>query len=477
MEAIEGRKFGPYQIEEHIGEGGMATVYRAFDEVHARHVAIKVLSPYAAQETQFKTRFRRETEVLKGLRHENVMPILDWGEFDEYIYIVMPLMSEGTLRERMQAGPLPLTVVADVMHQMASALAFTHAHGVIHRDIKPSNILIDSQGKAILTDFGFARVENTSHSLTGSALIGTPAYMSPEQCRGEPAGPLSDQYSVGIILYQMVTGTLPYEADTPLGVVILHATETLPPPSDFKSDLPLRVEAVILKALEKEPKDRYPSVAALDAAFQAAVAESDASFSDRIKSIRLDRPTQVFDGVGYRIRRFLRRKNALRRLRVVLITLLLLLMAGGFWWGFRNGFFGDGDDPASGQISAQDSTQSESLLATISALSVLNAPESGTDIAPQEVETRVALTLAVLLATEEAQTPSATSYLEKDVIRTAQAAAMQTASAQPTATMTAKPPTATPKPPGPGPSGPADDSEKCLPNKPPGHPHYCTPSP
>jgi serine/threonine protein kinase len=349
---------------------------------------------------------------------------------------------------------------------------------VIHRDIKPSNILIDSQGKAILTDFGFARVENTSHSLTGSALIGTPAYMSPEQCRGEEAGPLSDEYSMGIILYQMVSGTLPYEADTPLGVVILHATEPLPPPSDFKPDLPLRVEAVILKALEKEPKDRYPSVAALDEAFQTAVAESDASFSDRLRSVRLDRPTQIFDGVGYRIRRFLRRRTTMRRLRIALISLFLLVVAGGFWWGYSSGYFSGNSDPALQPVGAQDGTQSEALLSTISALSTLNAPEIGTDIPAEEIETRVALTLAALLATEEAQTPTVTSFSEKDIIRTVQAEAMLTASAQPTATATVFVPTSTPKPPDLGPSDPIeDDDDKCLPGKPPGHPHYCTPAP
>jgi serine/threonine protein kinase len=175
MTELVGKQLGRYRIVEEVGHGGMAVVYRAIDGEENREVAIKVLSPYVAQEPKFKARFEQEIQVLRHLRHGNIVPILDYCEAGEYAYIVMPFMVAGTLQQRLVGSPLPLSAAADILHQISQALDYAHAHGVVHRDIKPSNVLITDEGKVMLSDFGFARVIDTSISLTGSALIGTPA--------------------------------------------------------------------------------------------------------------------------------------------------------------------------------------------------------------------------------------------------------------------------------------------------------------
>jgi len=180
-----GKTLGSYTILEQIGQGGMSSVFKALDLDNQNHVAVKVLSPYIAHEQRFRARFEREVKLLRRLQHSNIVPILDFGETEGLAYIVMPLIGTGTLHDRLQNGPLDVQTGARVTAQVASALSLAHSMGVIHRDVKPSNVLLDQEGNALLSDFSFAHHQDASQNLTGSALIGTPAYMSPEQCRGD----------------------------------------------------------------------------------------------------------------------------------------------------------------------------------------------------------------------------------------------------------------------------------------------------
>jgi serine/threonine protein kinase len=226
---LAGKTIAFYSILEKIGQGGMSSVFRAVDVRDRRPVAVKVLSPYIAHEPRFKARFEREIRLLTRLQHPNIMPILDFGEVYGLAYIVMPYIGSGTLGDRLLKGPLDPTDGSRIVQQLASALASAHAAGVIHRDVKPSNVLLDAAGNALLSDFSFAHQTDASQNLTGSALIGTPAYMSPEQCRGEPIDARSDQYALAVVLYQMTTGRLPFEGDTPMATALKHVNEPLRP--------------------------------------------------------------------------------------------------------------------------------------------------------------------------------------------------------------------------------------------------------
>lgn len=391
MSNLVGKKLGHYHILETVGRGGMATVYRAYDPKADREVAIKVLSPYIAQEPKFKARFVQEANLLIDLRHPNIVPVLDYGEEDAFAYIVMPYMTAGTLAERMYKGPLPLSVAYEVLQQLAGALDYAHSNKVIHRDIKPSNILIDEDGRAMITDFGFARVTDESLSITGSGLIGTPAYMSPEQCRGEDASRLSDQYGFGVMLYQMTTGSLPFEADTPLGVVIMHATEPLTPPREIFPELPKRVEAVIMKVLDKDPGNRYSSMVALKEAFHSAISDKAGPASQTV----LDHPTAVLNGFAVRWTKF---RIKLREAWKPSYIIFLALLAVSYFVYFQLAAEGGGLQIQTPTANGSAMVFSADLLATIDALNTENAPVEGTLLAPGEIETLVAGTMSALMA-------------------------------------------------------------------------------
>jgi serine/threonine protein kinase len=274
MESLEGLKLGHYHILEQIGQGGMTSVFKAIDTVRDETVAVKVLSPYVSQDPKFGARFQQEVELLLELKHSNIVPILDYGKINGYAYIVMPFMPRGTLYNRLQGGPLTPQEGVQIVDDIVSALQYAHDHGIVHRDVKPSNILLSDDGHAMLSDFGFAHVIDLSVSLTGSALIGTPSYMSPEQCQGNKLTPGTDQYSLGILLYQICTGHLPFTGDTPMAIAVQHINEPLPRPRAANPRIPRDVERVLNKALRKRPSERYQSISDLGQAFHVAVEAS-----------------------------------------------------------------------------------------------------------------------------------------------------------------------------------------------------------
>jgi serine/threonine-protein kinase len=252
----------------------MAAVYRAHDTTRNRFVALKLVAPHLTADPNFERRFRREAQLLMRLKHPNIIPVEDAGEADDYAYLVMPFLQVGTLTDWLREGPTSIRHGARLMAQIADALQYAHDRGIVHRDVKPSNILLDDQGNALLSDFGLARIEEPGASLTGSMMVGTPAFMSPEQVRGDKAGPLSDQYSLGVILYLLTTGQLPFDGDVPIAVALKQLNEPMPLVRAVSPNVPESVERVILKATAKLPSDRFKSVAAMNRAFQAAVAHA-----------------------------------------------------------------------------------------------------------------------------------------------------------------------------------------------------------
>lgn len=268
---LNGERLGPYQLVEQVGAGGMAAVFRAVDSRSGVERAVKVLSPSIGNDEQFVRRFRREGKLLARLKHPHIIPVLDYGETGKKFYLVMPFIEGETLQRKLVHRRFSEAEIRRWIRQVAGALEFAHQRGVIHRDVKPSNVLVDKSGDAYLMDFGLARLAESSGSLTGSLLLGTPAYVSPEQARSERIDARTDQYSLGVILFQLVTGRLPFETDTPMATVMKHIREAPPQPRSLNPDLPPAAEKVILKCLAKAPGDRFLSVGEAARTFEAAL--------------------------------------------------------------------------------------------------------------------------------------------------------------------------------------------------------------
>jgi hypothetical protein len=248
----------------------MATVYKAHQIALDRLVALKVLPAFFAEEPGFRERFQREAITVAQLRHPNILTIFDYGEENGVAFIVTEYVDGGTLSGRL-GEPVAVDEVCDLLGPVASALDYAHERGVIHRDVKPSNILIAADGAPILADFGLAQMMGSLPRLTQTGtLAGTPEYMAPEYAGGEPAGPATDQYSLAIVAYEMLTGRVPFSADTPLAVLLAQTDRPLPPPRSINPALNERVETVLMRALAKRPLDRYPSVSEFISELRAA---------------------------------------------------------------------------------------------------------------------------------------------------------------------------------------------------------------
>lgn len=273
MPDLIGRELGPYRVLEQLGVGGMATVYKAYHAAMDRYVAIKVLPEHLAREAGFRARFEREARTIARLEHRHILPVYDVAEDDGVPYLVMRFTDGGDLADLIAAGGLTTARAAELVAQVADALAYAHSLGVIHRDVKPANVLIGRDGDALLSDFGIAKIYSDTSQLTGEGMmVGTPAYMAPEQLRGQAVDARTDIYSLGVVLYQALTGECPFIAETPLAVALMHIHNPLRPPRQLNPAIPEPIERVVLRALAKNPDDRFQDCVVFARALRAAVA-------------------------------------------------------------------------------------------------------------------------------------------------------------------------------------------------------------
>ena len=250
---------GRYRIQRKLGAGGMADVYLAEDQELGRRVAIKILNGRHANDDQFIERFRREAKNAAALNHPNIVSIYDRGEAEETYYIAMEFLDGRTLKELIVSrGAAPVNVAVEYARQILSALRFAHRHGIVHRDIKPHNVMVDGEGRVKVTDFGIARA-GTSQMTEAGSIVGTAQYLSPEQARGGEVDPRSDLYSLGIVLYELLTGKTPFDGETPVEIAMKHLSTAPKPPSTLRPDVPPELDMVVMRALAKNPDDRYQS--------------------------------------------------------------------------------------------------------------------------------------------------------------------------------------------------------------------------
>jgi serine/threonine-protein kinase len=256
---------GRYRIVRKLGAGGMADVYLAEDQELGRRVAIKILNSRHGNDDQFIERFRREAKNAAALNHPNIVSIYDRGEAEDTYYIAMEYLDGRSLKELIVGhGPAPINVAIEYGRQILSALRFAHRHGIVHRDIKPHNVLVDREGRVKVTDFGIARAGTSQMTETGS-IVGTAQYLSPEQARGGEVDQRSDLYSLGVVLYELLTGKTPFEGDTPVEIAMKHLSNVPEPPSALRKDVPHDLDMIVMRALAKDPEDRYQNADEMEA--------------------------------------------------------------------------------------------------------------------------------------------------------------------------------------------------------------------
>ncbi len=328
---------GRYKIVEKIGRGGMANIYKAEDVVLNRTVAVKTLHPQFAQDKDFVARFKREAQAAASLNHPNIVSIYDWGCEDATYFIVMEHLEGWDLKQLIKAqAPLPVDEVIEIANQVCSAVEFAHQRNVIHRDIKSQNIIITPQGQAKVTDFGIARAGAAGMTQTGS-VMGTAEYISPEQAQGIEVGKATDIYSLGIVLYEALTGSLPFKGENSLAVAMKQVKEKPLPPTILNLEIPVPLEAIILKALEKNPADRYPSAEAVRKDLLRASKGIPIEATPTL--FREDGETKVLPTTevrGAQKSAPMKKSNGAKWLPWAMLVLMAILLAFGGYWIYRS---------------------------------------------------------------------------------------------------------------------------------------------
>ncbi len=266
-----------YELKEVVGQGGMSTVYKAHDSLLERNVALKVLHHQYNEDEDFVERFKREARSVAQLQHPNIVTVIDRGEEDGRQYIVFEFIDGENLKELVvRKGRLDVRDALDIALEIARGLAFAHERGLVHRDVKPQNVLLNGDGRAKVTDFGIARSLDVEHGVTQTGtILGTSNYIAPEQASGQPVDAHTDVYSLGIVLYEMLTGEVPFPGESFVAIAMKHIQEPAPSVLDVRGDVPLRVAGMIDRALEKDPNQRFPTMTAFAAEIEASLAELD----------------------------------------------------------------------------------------------------------------------------------------------------------------------------------------------------------
>lgn len=329
MSELIGQTLGRYKVLEEIGRGGMgAIVYKALDTELDRIVAIKILPSFLVRDPEYLERFRREAQATAQLDGPHILNVFDYGEKDGYTYLVMSYISGGTLQDRL-GRPMAIEEVVDIISQVGEGLAFAHKRGVVHRDIKPGNILLTEDGQAVIADLGIAKILAASPLTKTSTVIGTPEYMSPEQGIGaKNVDERSDIYALGVMLYEMLTGQVPFQADTPLALVHKHVYEPPPLPHSLNPTIPPAIERVVLKALDKKPEARYQNVEQM---VEALCKAANRPVPEWVGKAHVEPPTRRESRVGLVFPRVGRQGLAI--LGVLAIVCLLLL---GGWFAYQS---------------------------------------------------------------------------------------------------------------------------------------------
>ncbi len=270
---LSGRAIRGYELGERVGAGGFGVVYRAVQPLIEREVAVKIILPQYANHPDFIRRFEAEAQLVARLEHPHIVPLYDYWREPAVAYLVMRLLRGGSLQEALKEGPLPLESVIHILDQIGAALLTAHRAGVIHRDIKPANILLDQDGNGYLADFGIAKNLNLEDQTLAGEVLGSPAYLSPEQIKAGAIKPQTDIYCLGVMLYELLTGQKPFQGPTPIAYIQQHLDMPLPPLIEHRADLPPALDPVIRKATAKDPAERYPDIAGLLDDFYLALAE------------------------------------------------------------------------------------------------------------------------------------------------------------------------------------------------------------
>jgi serine/threonine protein kinase len=382
---MQPEKIGIYQIKSELGRGGMATVYCGYDSRFEREVAVKVLPQELLHaDPQFRLRFEREAKIIAQLEHTAIVPVYDVGESDGQPYFVMRYMNGGSLSERIKAGVFTLEEAIQILSAIAPALDEAHSKGIVHRDIKPSNILFDKRGNPYISDFGIAKLSQAqAGNVTGSAIIGTPAYMAPEQAQGTEVDGRADIYALGIILFEMLTGKQPYEADTPMAVAIKHITDPVPHIRQSNPKLPEGMETVIQKAMAKNKNDRYSTAIELTEALR----EVARNITTKLPAPPV--PTKVVQQSEPTIKapiKALPPKKAFNAFFVIVPVVAIAALAGGFFLYNATRAPAQTQEPSSTATSAPQNTETPTSVSEATTVPVV-IEATNTQAAPLPTET------------------------------------------------------------------------------------------
>ena len=380
---MQPEKIGIYEVKSELGRGGMATVYCAYDPRFEREVAVKVLPRELLHaDPQFRLRFEREAKIIAQLEHSAIVPVYDVGEAEGQPFFVMRYMNGGSLSERIKAGVFSIDEAAKILEVIAPGLDEAHSKGIVHRDIKPSNILFDRRGIPYISDFGIAKLTQAqSGSVTGSAIIGTPAYMAPEQAQGNEVDGRADIYALGIILFEMVTGKQPYEADTPMAVAIKHITDPVPHIRQSNPKLPEGMETIIQKAMAKKKDDRFSTAMEMTTALREV---------SRNITTKLQAPPTVTDHaptINKADEKAVPQKRSFSALFVIVPVLALAILAGSFFLFNGNGRSAQPTEAPATFTFAPQPTETPTAVSEASAVPIVMEESTITETAPPPTET------------------------------------------------------------------------------------------